>query len=278
MLIDGKLIAEDLRRDLAARVKKTGRRLTLGVVAIDHSAATRQFLNIKQKFGQSIGVTVNVLSLPPFQENTEHLLALILHAAKSCDGLILQLPLPGTFDTGQALSLFPLPLDVDVIGATAYRQFEEGTLPFFPPVIAAFAEVLHRHHYTLAGKEVVVVGEGRLVGAPAAVWARRMGGNVTVANRSTGDLAALTRNADVVILGAGSPGLLTPDMVKQGVIVLDAGTSEEGGVVKGDADPAVGTIAALFTPTPGGVGPLTVAKVFENLLILDGIKHPHKDA
>jgi methylenetetrahydrofolate dehydrogenase (NADP+)/methenyltetrahydrofolate cyclohydrolase len=102
-----------------------------------------------------------------------------------------------------------------------------------------------------------------------------MGANVTVTNRSTVDLASHTREADVIILGAGSPGLLTPDMVKQGAIVLDAGTSEEGGVVKGDANPAVAEKASLFTPTPGGIGPITVAKLFENLLVLDALKHKH---
>ncbi len=95
---------------------------------------------------------------------------------------------------------------------------------------------------------------------------------MTTLNSSTGDLAEHTREADVLVLGAGSPGLITPDMVKDGVIILDAGTGESEGVLKGDADPACAAKARIFTPTPGGLGPVTVAKVFENLLTLVNLK------
>ena len=273
MLVDGKSIAEDIRARLLEEVKHIANPLKLGVIALEHTAETRQFLNIKQRFGQSIHVDVSLISLPRLHEDTEHLLAEIIHAPHTYDGLILQLPIPHTYDAAQALGLFPLSVDVDVLGTIAYGQFEEHNLPFLPPVVGAFAEILNRYQYGLAGRNVVVVGEGRLVGAPAAIWARYLGAHVTVLNRATQDIASYTQTADIIILGAGSPGLLTPDMVKQGVIVLDAGTSEEGGVVKGDADPAVAEKAALFTPTPGGVGPVTVAKVFENLLTLYHLKH-----
>ena len=273
MIVDGKAIAEDIRRRLMTEAKNRGRLLTLGVIALEHSPEAQQYLAIKKKFGQSIRVNVEVITLPALHEDDEHLFHEIIHASKHFDGIVLQLPLPRKFNTEQVLSLFPLPLDVDVIGATAYKQFEEDALPFLPPVVGAFVEILHQQKYILGGKNVVVVGAGRLVGAPAAVWARQLGANVTTANSTTVDLASLTRSADVIILGAGSPGLLKADMVKQGVIVLDAGTSEDGGVVRGDADPAVAEKASVFTPTPGGVGPIAVAKLFENLLVLDALKH-----
>jgi methylenetetrahydrofolate dehydrogenase (NADP+)/methenyltetrahydrofolate cyclohydrolase len=133
--------------------------------------------------------------------------------------------------------------------------------------------VLHKHGYQLAGRKVVVVGEGRLVGEPAAVWARNMGGQVTVVNVYTPDVGAATRDADVIISGAGAPSLITPDMVKDGAILLDAGTSESEGVLTGDIDPGCADKAALYTPTPGGIGPITVAKVFENLVMLHGLTH-----
>jgi methylenetetrahydrofolate dehydrogenase (NADP+)/methenyltetrahydrofolate cyclohydrolase len=132
--------------------------------------------------------------------------------------------------------------------------------------------VLHRHGYALAGRNVLVIGEGHLVGEPAAIWAAQLGANVTTVNASTVDMRDKLLTADVIISGAGVPGLVTPDMVKDGVILLDAGTSESEGVLKGDIDPLCADKAALYTPTPGGIGPITVAKVFENLVILAELK------
>jgi len=168
--------------------------------------------------------------------------------------------------------LYPLSHDVDVLGNTAFQQFKEKTLPFLPPVVGAIKEVLDRNGMKLRGKNVLVVGEGRLVGAPARVWAEHVGATVTVANSGTEDLTALTSVADVLILGTGKPGLIKHEMIKEGVIIFDAGSGGTAGEIKGDADPACAGKASLFTPTPGGLGPITVAKVFENLLDLYEIK------
>jgi methylenetetrahydrofolate dehydrogenase (NADP+)/methenyltetrahydrofolate cyclohydrolase len=99
--------------------------------------------------------------------------------------------------------------------------------------------------------------------------------SVDVVNKGTEDVGALTREADVIMLGAGVPGLLQPDMVKEGAVILDAGTSETAGVVKGDADPSCAEKASLFTPSPGGIGPITVAMIFKNLLALKGLREEH---
>ena len=272
MVIDGKQIASDIKRRIVARTRTGEHRLSLGVIVVHQNFTMNSFVDIKRRFGEEVNVRVDVLNVPAHSQNSEELLHTLLQASRNHDGLLLQLPLPRQYSLEEVLNLFPLSHDVDVLGVTAYQQFEEGHLPFLPPVIGAFAEILERYELVLAGKKVVVVGEGRLVGAPAAIWAKRLGALVQVANRETTDLGALTREADVVILGAGSPGILKPDMVKNGVVVFDAGTSEVEGALKGDADPAVAEKASLFTPTPGGIGPITVAKLFENLIVLDELK------
>ena len=272
MIIEGKQVANDIRQRIHEQTRRGEHRLALGVVVVHQNFTMNTFVDVKKRFGESVNVSVNVINVPPHSQKTEELLHVLLRASRENDGLVLQLPLPRNYALDEVLNLFPLSHDVDVIGATAYQQFEEGRLPFLPPVVAAFAELLERYQVVLAGKKVVVVGEGRLVGAPAAIWARRLGALVTVANSQTVDLGALTRDADVVILGAGVPGLLTPDMVKQDVIVFDAGTSEVEGSLQGDAAPEVAEKASLFTPTPGGIGPITVAKLFENLLVLNNLK------
>lgn len=274
MIIDGKLIAHDLKGKIKTVTDDVDLHLSLGIIVTEETPAIRQFVTLKQNFGKSVKVNVEVLSLKVYERDNQHLMELLLHSTKTFDGIVLQLPISLNLSLENVLKVYPLTHDVDVLGYTAYQQFKEGNLPFLPPVVGAFEEILKRNSIKLAGKKVLVVGEGRLVGAPAAIWAKRYGATVTVATKETSNLASLTQNADILILGAGAPGLIQPDMVKEGVIILDAGTGEEGGVVKGDADPACAEKASLFTPTPGGIGPITVAKVFENLLILHDIRHP----
>ncbi|HCC05029.1 TPA: hypothetical protein DEP58_01835 [Patescibacteria group bacterium] len=274
MIIDGKLIAHDIKTRLKDITSEQDPHLSLGIVVTHETPAIRQFAALKQSFGKSIGVVTEILKLGPFEQKNEHLLQLIMHSTRKFDGIVLQLPIAPTFMLDNILSIFPLTHDVDVLGNTAYQQFKEGNLPFLPPVVGAFAEILSRSKIKLVGKKVLVIGEGRLVGGPSAVWARRLGAIVTVANKETVNLETLTQQAEVIMLGAGSPGLLKPDMIQEGVIILDAGSGEVAGVVQGDADQACAEKSALFTPTPGGVGPVTVAKLFENIVALREITHP----
>lgn len=271
MVVDGKRIAEELKAALRTHLSTQRRELSLGVLVVRETPEICRFVALKERCGMEVGVRVEVVRMSPMVQSTQGVLGELLHLAQRHNGVIVQLPLPKTVDMDAVLRLIPLSHDVDVLGMVAYRQFTQGTLPCTPPVVGAFSEVLRREHIALAGARVLVVGEGRLVGAPAAVWAGHGGAVVTVVNKETPDLATHTRDADIVVLGAGSPGLLKPDMVKQGCVILDAGTSEEGGVLKGDADPACAENARVFTPTPGGVGPLTVVKVFENLYTLVGV-------
>jgi methylenetetrahydrofolate dehydrogenase (NADP+)/methenyltetrahydrofolate cyclohydrolase len=272
MEIEGNLIARELKRELLERVQRADKKLSLGIIVVRETPAIRQFVEVKRRFGTDVHVNVEVLQLGQLEQNDEKLLQLLLHSTRSYDGLILQLPIPASFNLDNALSLYPLSHDVDVLGNTAFQQFKEKTLPFLPPVVGAIKEVLERNGQRLTGKKVLVVGEGRLVGAPAGIWAEREGAYVTTANKATENLSELTLDAEVIILGTGNPGLLTPDMIQDDVIIFDAGSGGTAGAIQGDADPSCATKASLFTPTPGGLGPITVAKVFENLLELHDIK------
>jgi len=276
MVIDGKQIAYSLKSEIKEKVPKLHRELSLGILVVQETPAIKQFVALKESFGRSVGVKVVTIRLGTFEQENEKVLEALLHATKEHNGVILQLPLPPHILLENVLKLYPFTHDVDVLGYAAYQQFKEDRLPFLPPVVGAFEEVLRRNEIKLAGKKVVVVGDGRLVGAPASVWARRITSDVTVVTKEEGDLASKTKGADVLILGAGVPSLVRPDMVKEGVVILDAGSGEDAGVIKGDADPLCAEKATLFTPTPGGIGPITVAKVFQNLLILNDIRHPEK--
>lgn len=268
MRIDGSSIARDIRNRVRAQLAARGRQPTLGVIVVKDTPEIRTFVNIKQCIGREIGVVVDVVQMDANGQDTASVLEMVSRTAETHDGVVLQLPLPATVDTEVVLAAFPLSCDVDVLGSAAWQSFERGSLPYLPPVVGAMDEILRREHVDVAGQEVLIVGEGRLVGAPASVWAAERGAQVTVVNKQTTDIESLARCADVIILGAGSPGVLKSHMVKPGVIILDAGTSESEGVLKGDADPACEAVASIFTPTPGGIGPITVAKLFENLVKL----------
>lgn len=273
MNIDGKLIAEEIKNRLKEKTLERDPKLSLGIIVTQETPATRQYATLKQEFGKCIGVKVDLLRLGHFEQKDENLLQLLMHSTRKYDGLIVQLPLAPQFFLENVLNILPLTHDVDVLGNTGYQQFKERNLPFLPPVIGAFSEILNRSSVKLAGKKVVVFGEGRLVGAPAAVWAEQLGATVTVVSKETSDVPTLTQQADIIFLGAGSPGILKPDMIQEGVMILDAGSGQIDGVVQGDADQACAEKSSLFSPTPGGVGPITVAKMFENLVVLNELRN-----
>jgi methylenetetrahydrofolate dehydrogenase (NADP+)/methenyltetrahydrofolate cyclohydrolase len=199
---------------------------------------------------------------------TDEIIAAIKKAIPETDGIIVQLPFPPHIDISAVLKTIPASHDVDAIGSEAEELSNNGTSLVLPPVVGAIAEIIARHNVKVKDKKAVVVGEGRLVGAPAAVWFRQQGADVKTTNKKTEGLAREAREADILVLGAGVPGLIKPDMIREGVSIFDAGSSEDTGKLVGDADPACAAKSALFTPVPGGIGPITVALIFRNLLTL----------
>lgn len=271
MIIDGRAIAGEIKEELKNKVGQMDEKLSLAVFAGREDLATRKFIEIKKRFADDIGVSIEVKSLPG--ATTDKLVKEIQDAAKSCNGIIVQFPLESGIDTDIVRNAIPLSLDIDVLSDEAVSRFARGEFPILPPVAGAIAEIVRRNNVVLEGKRVVVVGEGRLVGKPASIWARLRGANVTTLNAESYDISYEIRKADILILGAGVPYLIKPDMVKGGVVIFDAGTSEASGKLVGDADPRCAEKASLFTPVPGGIGPITVAMIFKNLVRLKSLNN-----
>lgn len=242
MLVDGKKIAEEVLRELEKERKKYGR-VTLAIVMEGRNAATDSFVKIKSRVAQRLAIDVRRFSPAQWEE------------ALACDGIIVQLPIA---NAEELLAKIPPEKDADALGAGAVVR---------PPVAEAISEIFVRHNLAAAGKRAVVVGAGRLVGKPAAELLRDTGAQVSVVTSTNGTLEELL-DAEIVVLGAGASGMITPEMLLPGVILIDAGTSEQGGKLSGDADPRCAEVASLFTPVPGGVGPIAVAMLYKNLLIL----------
>lgn len=270
MLIDGRAIAREIEERVRAAVAARTQPLSVGIISAGGNAATASYLAIKQKFAARVGITVALYDCGA-TTTTEEIVAAIQKAENEHDGIIVQLPLSPGANVDIARNAVSWRKDIDVLGDAAFAHFSTAESPAMPPVVGAIAEILTQHACTVRGKRAVVFGKGRLVGIPASTWLMREGAQVTVIDASTQNAREMTLRADIIVLGTGVPGLLTPDMIQNGVVVLDAGTSEAGGVIKGDADIRCAEKAALFTPVPGGIGPITVAVLFENLVKLTSL-------
>jgi methylenetetrahydrofolate dehydrogenase (NADP+)/methenyltetrahydrofolate cyclohydrolase len=156
-------------------------------------------------------------------------------------------------------------LDVDVLSEESNKLFEKGELDIFPPVTGAVAYILNKENIDLVGKKVVVVGLGALVGKPSLAWFKGKTADVIAVDKNTENISLYTKDADIILSGVGIPNLIKPQMVKDGVILLDAGTSEDSGELKGDISKECIGKAKLLTPVPGGIGPITVSVLLENV-------------
>ncbi len=262
-LVDGRALATKIKEKIANQVANLAVKPSLAIIACEPNFETLKYLQLKQSIAKNLGITIKTNILPQ-GSTTESVLLAVVKATSQCDGVIVQLPLPSHINTAVVLDSIPKESDVD---AFSYQGEEIDVLP---PVVGAINHISRQYHLAWQAKQVVIFGAGRLVGAPTSLYAKSNGAKVDVITPETNreEVNHLTKQADIIVLGVGQQNLLIPEMVKEGVVVFDAGASEDGGVLVGDADPKVAEKASLFTPVPGGIGPLTIAILFDNLLKL----------
>jgi 5,10-methylene-tetrahydrofolate dehydrogenase/methenyl tetrahydrofolate cyclohydrolase len=262
MIVDGKEIAESLYAELTTARQNVSHEPVLGILVAGGNTVIDSFVRIKCRAAERLGIRIERTDLP-HDTTTENIVGAIRELATKSDAVIVQLPLPSGVDTNAVLSEIPRDKDVDAINPRVH----DDERPVFAPVALAVMEVLRRAGIEPKGKCAVVVGAGRLVGAPSAVLLRRAGARVSMFTLEEGSIEDL-KDADIVVLGAGNPSFVKPEHLKKGVVLIDAGASESAGKVVGDADPACAEIASVFTPVPGGIGPIAVAMIFRNLFDL----------
>lgn len=258
MIVNGKKIAYKIELDIIQRIKVLGRKPKLAVVNVDGNPVSVSFINMKKKFADRVGVDFSVLNFDSSIGSNE-LIAEIKKAAALCDGLVVQLPLPKHLDTDFVLESIPPEKDVDALGPNPI---------ILSPVVEAIKKILSISQLSLKSKRVLVIGRGRLVGLPIAKWLGGNGTTVDIIGDEVENMETYTKKADIIISGAGSPHLIKPQMIKEGAALIDCGASEAGGKLLGDAHSGCAVKCSLFTPVPGGVGPITVAMLFSNLLNL----------
>ena len=260
MIVDGRNIASEILAEVKANIAP--RTPVVRAITIRPTSATESYLRIKMQSAEEAGMRLDVVRLPEEASEDQVIEAI---RADGADAVIVQLPIPGTLSWERILHEIPLEKDADVLSDAAYLRFEQGEEgALVPPVAAGVLEILARSGVDVRGKNAVVVGRGQLVGKPCAIALTRLGAKVTVVDKSTEHPEAVYADADIIVSGAGKAHLITPDMVKEGVVLIDAGTSGASGAVVGDIDPACAEKASVFTPVPGGVGPVAVSCLFSN--------------
>lgn len=228
----------------------------LAIVQVKDDPVIDTYVRLKQRYGADILVDVEVHRIE--QQQAAETIGQ-LNANSKIHGIIVQLPLADPAETEAIVNLVSPEKDVDALGASA--QFEPAT-----PM--AIQWLLAGYNVGLVGKRVLLIGRGKLVGAPLEKIMRSSGVDVHVADRTTVDLKQAALEADVIITATGSPAILYADMIKQGAVIVDAGVASEGGKTVGDvADDVYDRQDITITPAKGGVGPLTVCALFENVIL-----------
>jgi methylenetetrahydrofolate dehydrogenase (NADP+)/methenyltetrahydrofolate cyclohydrolase len=263
-LMDGRALAERIRGEVAAEVARRGR-LGLATVLVGDDPASDIYIRLKHKALDEVGIEGRDLRLPATIAQDE-LLATVeeLNRDDTIDGILVQLPLPDHLDEATVIRAVDPRKDVDglhPVNAGLLSLGRPGPVPATPLGIMA---LLEEYDVPLEGANAVVVGRSAIVGKPVALLLLSANATVTLCHSRTRDLAARTREADVLVVAVGSAGLVGPDGIKEGAAVVDVGMNRTHEGVRGDIDPAVEERAALYTPVPGGVGPMTIAMLLRN--------------
>src|SRR4051812_1330645 len=271
-VLDGRAVAAEIRSELATEAERLaglGHRPGLAAVLVGDDEPSKIYVGSKQRAAESTGFVSRVVRMPGTATQDDVLAQVAaLNADPAVHGMIVQLPLPPAIDPIAVQEAIHPDKDVDALHPVSEGRLLRGDPHFLPATPAGIVELLRRSDVPLDGAEVVIVGRGLLVGRPLAVMlaARRPGPNATVTLCHTGtrDLAAHTRRADVLVVAAGRHAMITPDMVKPGAAVVDAGQHRTPSGLAGDVHPDVDEVAGALTPVPGGVGPMTVAILLAN--------------
>ena len=266
-VVDGKQIAKEVEEQILRRVSALGEQPHLGIYVVGNNGPTQSYVQKKQAFAGRVGIRFSVFEFDESVEQSE-LESHITKQSDQLDGIVIQLPLPSHIDTDVICSLVPENKDPDMLNKKTIATYVDGDMYLMPPVVGAIGEMVSKYRVGLDSKKVLIIGKGKLVGIPAAVYFTKHGCEVIMVDKADGDFSEHAKQADIIVSGAGVSDIVTPDMVTEGVVLFDAGTSGSSGALRGDIDWACADKARLFSRSPGGIGPLTVARLFKNFVTL----------
>ena len=272
-ILDGKETAKLLRAEFANRVselkEKHGRAPGLAVIIVGEDPASKVYVRNKKLGCDEVGFNSRVYELDN-DTPEDKLLALIdkLNRDDEIDGILVQLPLPKQIDPDKVIAAISPEKDVDAFSEINVGKIMIGDYTFAPCTPSGIMALLERYGISPSGKNCVVIGRSNIVGKPMAMLLLHANGTVTVCHSRTNDLAAITKNADILVAAVGKANFVTADMVKKGAVVIDVGMNRNAnGKLCGDvAFEEVAPLCSYITPVPGGVGPMTITMLLKNTL------------
>lgn len=273
MIIDGKKIAEEIISQITDEIKQLSKQPRLAALLVGDYPGSWKFLELKKIAAKKIGIDFRIYEFPESVTTRELRKEIVaISKAQVNSGVIIELPLPAHINTQYVLNAIPEEKDVDVLSQKAQGAFFTGRSKILPPAVEAVKIVFEKYNIEIKGKNCAVFGYGILVGKPISHWLAANGATVSIINEFTPDPKLFTLNADIIISGVGpirnpvgsngvnKPNLITADMVKDGAVIIDFGP---------DVDfPSVSPKCSLITPPTGGIGPIVVAAVLKNLVVI----------
>lgn len=278
-IIDGKAVSakvkEQVRKE-AEVLKDQGIEIGLAVVIVGNNSASRVYVNNKKKACEEVGFNSYEYALP--EETTEsELLELVekLNSDDKVNGILVQLPLPKQINENAIINAIRPDKDVDAFHPENVGHIMIGDFSFLPCTPAGVMELIAETGVDVCGKSCVVIGRSNIVGKPMAMLLLHKNGTVTICHSRTKNLAEICSKADILVAAVGKAKFVTPDMIKEGAVVIDVGMNrDENGKLCGDVDyAACFDKAGYITPVPGGVGPMTIAMLMRNTLTAAKIKN-----
>ncbi len=259
MILSGTDIADFIKQRHYEQIRGRRPRPVMAIVQVASDGPKASYIRAKQAYGEDVGAIVDYHRLEP-DINQKELLAFVqgLNLDPAVDGIVVQLPLPTGIDTAVILDSIDPAKDIDGLGVSA--GYDSATAEGIMWLLGAY-------DIPIKGAKVAVIGQGRVVGTPVAAMLEATGAQVVRADITTPELTAVVAGVDIIVTATGQAGLISPDLVQDGMVIIDAGMGLVGDKLSGDVDPVLYDRDDLkITPTPGGVGPMTIAVLFEHLL------------
>jgi len=269
--MDGKVIAERIRKEIADKVAKLSTPIGLGTILVGSDPGSVAYVDGKHKDCAQVGIKSIKVNLPDSVLTADVVAAVNkLNQDPNCTGFIVQLPLPSGIDVQEVLSAIDPKKDADGLTPTNLGNLVLSFNEIIPCTPKAIVALLSEYKIKLSGAKVLIIGRGLTVGRPLSILLsqKAINATITLAHSATSNLSALIKESDVVIAAIGSAHFIKPEMVKPGAVIVDVGITRVDDKLVGDVDPTVAQIASAMAPMPGGVGPLTRAMLLQNVFEL----------
>ena len=270
MILDGKKLREELLANYKKIIEKENLKIKLAIIQVGDNEASNIYVKNKEKYCNMVGIKTDIYKLSS-DTKEEELINLIdkLNKIKEVTGIILQSPVPKHIDYDKCSKTILSSKDVDGFTKENIYKLYMNEDTIMPATVKGIIVLLKKYNINIDGSNVVIIGRGNIVGKPLSLALTNENATVSLLHSHTKDITQYTKEADIIISACGTPNIITSDMIKDNSVVIDVGVNRINGKIVGDVDfENVSKKASYITPNPGGVGPMTIAMIIDNLIKL----------